>query len=60
MLLIQIALIFYDKEGQTTRQGKFSNAEGADFNTIQKQIKERTSHRMDLSFLYIFLLIFSH
>lgn len=37
-------LYFYDKKDKLLDKVNFSNAEGADFNTIQKQIKERAPH----------------
>ena len=37
-------LYFYDKKDKLLDKVNFSNAEGADFKTIQKQIKERAPH----------------
>lgn len=37
-------LYFYDKKDKLLDKVNFSNAEGVDFNTIQKQIKERAPH----------------
>lgn len=37
-------LYFYDKDNKLLDKVNFPNAEGADFNTIQKQIKDRAPH----------------